>query len=93
MFVIVSYDVSDDKKRTMLFRRLRDYGFPVLKSVFEFSIPPEILEKVRGILAEHIDPASDSARIYFGCAECRAKAELVGKRLGPEEIDPTCWIV
>ena len=47
MFILISYDISDDKKRTRLAKRLKDFGPRVQKSVFEADVKTEELNKLK----------------------------------------------
>jgi CRISPR-associated protein Cas2 len=47
MLVIVCYDISDDSKRTRLYKWLQGYGTPVQRSVFECDLRANELDRVR----------------------------------------------
>lgn len=38
MFIILAYDIPDDRRRTRLFKTLKRFGFAVQESVFEFHL-------------------------------------------------------
>lgn len=52
MLVIISYDITDDKKRTRLAKKLRDFGKRVQKSVFEADITEKELVKLKQLLSK-----------------------------------------
>lgn len=69
-FYVVVYDISDDKRRTKLHDRLRDYGSPVQYSVFECLIDDKQLDKMRKMIKRTIKAKDDHVRIYFLCEAC-----------------------
>lgn len=90
MFIVVTYDIIDDKRRSKIAKRLKDYGIRVQKSVFECLLEEEkikcMIEKATPLLKEE-----DSFRIYCLCESCRKKI----KSYGDERItdDPEVYIV
>ncbi|OQX79154.1 MAG: CRISPR-associated endonuclease Cas2 [Candidatus Omnitrophica bacterium 4484_70.1] len=85
MFVVVSYDIIDDRVRQRVANILEDYGVRVQYSVFEV----EIDEKHFGIMKERIfkeiDKTSDKIHFYFLCNDCKKKIEYVGERETQDE--------
>lgn len=80
MFYLVTYDITDDQRRTKVAKILEDFGDRVQYSVFEMEIErSEQLDEMQGRLNRVIDPASDSVRIYFLCQGCRTKIEILGQ--------------
>jgi len=84
MFVVVSYDIADDRKRSRVLKILKDYGTHVQKSVFECKIDEAQYLKLREKITEFIDPDTDSVRYYELCARCRRAIEFVG---APPELE------
>jgi len=77
-YVVISYDISDDKKRNKVANMLLDYGTRVQHSVFECLIDTKTLEN----LVERLKPLpekNDSIRIYQICETCLKKVVLLGK--------------
>lgn len=75
-FYIVVYDISDDKRRTRLHDRLRDYGSPVQYSVFECLLDGKQLEKMLKMIKRTIKAKDDHVRIYTLCEACLKKTWL-----------------
>ena len=73
-FHLIVYDISDDKRRTRLHKRLQDYGSPVQYSVFESLIDSDEFEKMRKMIGRTIKPRLDQVRIYRLCETCLQKA-------------------
>ena len=82
-FVVVAYDISNDRRRTRLHKRLLDYGTPVQYSVFECLLDGEQLEKMRRAVRKAIRPRLDQVRYYYLCQDCLKKVEVSS---GPEVL-------
>jgi CRISPR-associated protein Cas2 len=72
-FYLVVYDISNDKRRTRLHKRLQDYGTPVQYSVFECLADAEELAKMKKMILRTIKPKLDQVRIYSLCDACLKK--------------------
>lgn len=80
MFYVVTYDISDDRRRTKVAKILEDFGDRVQYSVFEMELArAEQLADLRQRLEAVIDPRVDGVRIYFLCQGCRAKIAILGQ--------------
>ena len=79
MFVIVSYDIEDDKTRTRLAKKLLDFGPRVQFSVFEADITKKELEKLKTMLKAVQLKEKDSIRLYRLCEMCTTAVEIWGK--------------
>ena len=80
MFYLITYDISDDRRRTKVAKILEDFGDRVQYSVFEMELERlEQLAKMQSRLAKAIDQETDSVRIYFLCQGCRAKVVILGQ--------------
>lgn len=73
MFVIVAYDVSDDKRRTRLHKKLKDFGVPVQFSVFECELEKHEVEQMHQEVHKII-ARGDDVKYYYLCAACARKA-------------------
>ena len=78
MFVMVSYDVPEDKRRTKIHKVLKSYGQWVQYSVFECDVTETQYAKLRFRLGKLIKPDEDSIRFYFLCGCCAGKVERIG---------------
>ena len=79
MFVTISYDIPDDKRRTKVHKMLKSYGQWMQYSIFECAdLTDTQYAKLRSRLDRLIDPQTDSVRFYFLCACCQNKVERVG---------------
>lgn len=93
MMVLVSYDVSTEKKGGR--KRLRrvakaceNRGQRVQKSVFECLVEPEQWKTLRHSLIEEIDEEKDSLRFYFLGSNWKRRVEHVGAGEGYDPEGP-----
>lgn len=79
-FVLVVYDISNDKRRTRLHNTLLNYGTPVQYSVFECLLDAEELARMKKATLKVIRPKEDRVRYYYLCQGCVAKTEVTSGR-------------
>jgi CRISPR-associated protein Cas2 len=77
-FITISYDISDDKRRTKAAKALEDYGTRVQYSVFECRLQQPELQKLKNRLRPLIKLPTDSVRFYFLDADDVARIEVMG---------------
>lgn len=77
MFIVVSYDINDNRRRLKIAKRLEDFGTRVQYSVFECildEIPFKELQKaILPLIKEE-----DSLRFYNLCEKCLKKIQVFG---------------
>lgn len=64
MYIVVSYDIPEDKRRTKIHSVLKSYGQWMQLSVFECDITLTQYAKLRSRLSKLIKPDTDSVQ-YF----------------------------
>lgn len=79
MFVVTIYDVSDDKRRSHLHKKLKNYTEPVQFSAFEGHLRPKQLEQMKTTILRIIKKSEDRVRIYFLCDDCKKRTEIFGE--------------
>jgi CRISPR-associated protein Cas2 len=88
---VISYDVTDNRRRRHVSTTLQAYGNRIQKSVFEVAAEPEVvatcIDRLRSLLAHD----EDSVAVYRLCRQCSGNREYLGsaaKRepIGEEEI-------
>jgi len=80
MFVIVSYDVPDDRRRLKMAKLLLDFGgVRVQRSVFELYIELRAFDRLHGRLVRLHVAEEDSIRFYQLCESCRPKLQYLGQ--------------
>lgn len=78
MFLVVSYDVVDDKTRGKVAKLLLDYGRRVQKSVFECVIDEKRYLEMKIKLERLVDMQADSVRFYVLCQRCVPAIQVSG---------------
>ncbi len=91
MFVLVSYDIVDDRRRNRAAKALKAFGDRVQRSVFEMNLDRAEFDKMLKKLRPHIDEKEDSARIYRICEDCKSTISIIG--YGTVTEDPDLVIV
>jgi CRISPR-associated protein Cas2 len=76
--VVVSYDISDDKRRTKVWKLLKNYGQWMQFSLFECRVTDKDLVELRHELMNRIKRDEDSIRIYPLCQACLRSVERIG---------------
>ena len=83
-YVLISYDISDDKKRNKVAGLLKDQGKRVQYSVFECHLDAKMLNDLI-IRLEPFTEGDDSIRIYQICEACLKKTVMLGRRESTDE--------
>jgi CRISPR-associated protein Cas2 len=78
VFVVVCYDVVDDRTRTRLAKLMQNYGNRVQKSVFECTVDDRVYLRMKEQIEKLIDWEEDSVRYYFLCGSCVKQVEISG---------------
>lgn len=84
-FMIVSYDISDNRRRTKIHKALKAYGEWVQYSIFECNLTKTEYAKLRARLNPLIDINEDSIRFYSICESCKVKVERLGGNMPRNE--------
>ncbi|RKY04682.1 CRISPR-associated endonuclease Cas2 [Candidatus Poribacteria bacterium] len=79
MFVVVSYDIRDDKRRQKICDELKNYGDHVQYSVFECDLTEEQIKELQSRLGKLINRRQDSIRYYFLCGRCASRIQIQGR--------------
>ena len=78
MNVLITYDISSNKKRGKLHRFLKEFGLNTQKSVFECELDEAGLSRIISYCKAVINPGTDSVRMYRICAGCLRKVQISG---------------
>ena len=88
IFLIVSYDISDNKRRKRVSDILEGYGMRVNRSLFECLIKnAKALDALKKELIKEIDPKNDSVRFYFVNTKDVARSFALTDEADPFEIN------
>lgn len=78
MFLVVSYDITNDKRRNKVSHTLLDFGTRVQYSVFECDLTPVQYQVLLKRLSPLIDEEEDTIRFYQLCKRCVTQVEFLG---------------
>ncbi len=78
-WVVVAYDIPDDRRRTKVMKLLEGYGNRVQYSVFECELRPADLDELKVRMRRLIRKEEDDVRFYPLCQSCLEKATALGK--------------
>ncbi len=91
MFTVISYDITQDTRRTKVLKFLKGYGTHVQYSVFECVLSASERTAVVAGLASLIDPTTDSVRCYLLDQAAVGRISILG--IGQISGDPSHYIV
>lgn len=77
-WLVVTYDITDDRRRNKVMKTLLGYGRRVQYSVFECEVRPAQVTELQQRLQRIIRPEQDSIRFYLLCEECLGKVLTLG---------------
>lgn len=80
MFVVVAYDISNDRRRTRLHQGLKGFGQPVQYSVFECHVDEGQFKQMQALVKRTINHKEDLVRFYRLCAPCHARIIAINGR-------------
>lgn len=77
---LVSYDISSDRRRNRIARKLENYGKRIQYSVFECDIDEKRFQQLYAEIAKECAGMTDgSVRFYYVCRNCMPKMRLIGQ--------------
>jgi len=79
MFILISYDIPDDKRRTKVAKALENFGTRVQYSVFECVLTRTQFDEVRKRLTAVVYLPEDSVRFYFLPEDAVPKIAILGQ--------------
>jgi len=88
VFIVISYDIPDDKRRTKVMKALKDFGQHVQYSVFECNLRREDFKRLRERLKTLVELKQDNIRFYTLCEEDRRKRRVWGMERGEVDVKP-----
>lgn len=72
-FVVVAYDVSDDRRRSRVVKIIEKVGVRINYSVFECLLTDAQYEKLKHDIGDKINPKEDTVVYYPICVDCYTK--------------------
>ncbi len=90
-YLVVAYDIPDDRRRLRLARVLWGMLDRVQKSVFEGELEERMVDRLEERVRRVVEAREDAVRIYTLCPACRRRIRGIGST--PLLEDPEVWIV
>ena len=78
MMYIVAYDITDNRRRSRLFKAIKGFGIWSQFSVFECDLNKKQVGQLQRIIQTIIETTEDSVKIYPLCLSCLDGAEIIG---------------
>lgn len=78
MYILVSYDIVDDRIRNRVMKFLKNFGERIQLSVFECDLDVEMYRKMKRGVETLIDKSNDRVRYYRLCKGCVGKVAISG---------------
>ncbi|MBN1935613.1 MAG: CRISPR-associated endonuclease Cas2 [Anaerolineae bacterium] len=78
MFVVVAYDIADDKRRIKVMKLLEGYGTHMQESVFECNLEAPVYREMVSRLRKSIRADQDNVRLYHLCHADIKRIEQIG---------------
>jgi CRISPR-associated protein Cas2 len=85
LFLVISYDIIDDRRRLRVAATLEDFGERVQKSVFECHLEDAQIADLKARIETELDTEQDRVRYYQLCPKDCAAVVLDG--VAPEIRD------
>lgn len=79
MRYVIAYDISDDRRRARVAKRLESLAERVQGSVFEADLNDKALTRLLEQLVKLIDAEADGVRVYRLCSDCASVVKIVGQ--------------
>jgi CRISPR-associated protein Cas2 len=77
-FLVVAYDISDDRRRSKVAKILEGHGTRCNYSVFECVLTESNIKKLKSKLKKYCDRETDSILYYYLCKVCIGNKEYQG---------------
>jgi CRISPR-associated protein Cas2 len=87
MLVVVSYDITDNKRRSSVSNELKNFGTRVQKSIFECHLNERQLKELKSRLKTLIDLLEDRVRFYYLCKKDIDNIDVEGRKAANKDDD------
>jgi CRISPR-associated protein Cas2 len=89
--VVITYDISEDRRRARVAAHLQVWGDRIQRSVFVCTLDDTALTDLTGKIGEIIDPDTDAVHVFRQCAGCWTDVRVLGQ--ATVDDDPYYWAV
>ena len=85
MFIIICYDIANDRRRYRIEKTIRNVGYRVQESVFECNISEKQFLNIKKQIEKYMSLEHDNVRYYFLCKNCINAVEVSGIGIPPDD--------
>jgi CRISPR-associated protein Cas2 len=78
MYILVSYDIVDNRVRTKVMKLLKNFGERIQLSVFECDLDDARYARMKDGVERLIDKKADRVRYYRLCRGCLDRVQISG---------------
>ncbi|MTI96765.1 MAG: CRISPR-associated endonuclease Cas2 [Firmicutes bacterium] len=76
--IVIVYDIANDRRRTQVFKLLKNYATRIQYSVFEGNLRDEDIVWLEAHLSKMINHKEDSIAFFNLCSKCKETVRRVG---------------
>lgn len=76
--VIIVYDIASDRRRTKIFKYLKNYATRIQYSVFEGNLTDEDIVCIEAALTKIMNPKEDGIVFFRLCKRCHKSVKRLG---------------
>ena len=88
---IITYDISEDNRRSRVAAVLQAHGDRIQRSVFVCTLEPDTLRDLCDRLSQIINPRTDSLHVFRQCSACWDAIAVYGQATVTDQ--PLYWAV
>jgi CRISPR-associated protein Cas2 len=90
MHILITYDISEHKTRSLVFNFLQKHGYHTQRSVFECQLDKKDITSIYNFIKMTINIETDSVLFYPVCRHCVQHIEILGLGLHITQLD---WMI
>lgn len=76
--IVIVYDIANDRRRTRVFKLLKNYATRIQYSVFEGNLTDEDIILIQAELAKIMNPKEDGIAFFQLCKKCIKTVKRIG---------------
>ena len=88
MFIVVAYDIADNRRLHRVAKIMEDYGDRVQLSIFEMDVDRSRFEQMRRRTEAELEMEEDGVKYFFLCERCCGRIEVLGSEAERTQAGP-----
>ena len=85
MFVVICYDITNDRRRYRIEKAILNVGYRVQESVFEAHLSQKLFIELKNNIRNLMDQEQDNLRYYSICKNCIQAVDTDGVGMPPDD--------